>query len=124
MRILIVEDDKDIGTLFSDYFKSKGHLVVLAEDGVTGFMEIWDKTFDIVITDLNMKMKGGDSLIKGIRGFYDSDIPVIVVSGFINSDFKESIKDQEKVWLVDKPITVQKLDKLVEEICKQEGIAS
>ena len=89
MRILIVEDDKDIGTLFQDYFKSKGHLVVLAEDGVTGFMELWDKTFDIVITDLNMKMKGGDSLIKGIRGFYDSDIPIIVVSGFINEDFKE-----------------------------------
>ena len=123
MRILIVEDDKDIGTLFQDYFKSKGHLVVLAEDGVTGFMELWDKTFDIVITDLNMKMKGGDSLIKGIRGFYDSDIPIIVVSGFINEDFKESVRNEEKVWLCDKPITVQKLDKLVSEIFESEGAA-
>ena len=36
-RVLVVEDDKNLGKVLTDYLTSKNYLVQLAEDGEIGF---------------------------------------------------------------------------------------
>ncbi len=55
LKILLVEDSKDIRTLLAGFLSNLGHKVVEAANGKEGMM-IFEKSldFDLVITDRNM----------------------------------------------------------------------
>ncbi len=59
MRILIVEDDRDIAANLYDYFESRGHFVDAAADGVTGLHLAVTVDFDAILLDLNLPVIDG-----------------------------------------------------------------
>lgn len=76
-RILLVEDDPNLGTLLQDYLQLKGKYdVVLARDGEEGSKVFDSDSFDICILDVMMPKKDGFTLAKEIRGI-NPDIPII-----------------------------------------------
>jgi DNA-binding response OmpR family regulator len=61
MRVLIVEDNRDLAANLSDYLTSRGHIVDLAMDGVTGLHRAVTGDFDAVVLDLGLPgMEGGE----------------------------------------------------------------
>ncbi len=76
-KVLLVEDDPNLGTLLEDYLSLKGKFdVVLATDGDQGLKAFVEGDFDICILDVMMPKKDGFSLAKDIRKI-NSDIPII-----------------------------------------------
>ena len=78
-RVLVVEDDKNLGKVLTDYLTSKNYLVQLAEDGEIGFDFFTNNNYDIIILDVMMPKKDGFSLAKDIRKM-NKDIPIIFLT--------------------------------------------
>lgn len=76
-KVLLVEDDPNLGMLLQDYLGLKGKFdVVLCKDGDEGFRAFVDGSFDICILDVMMPKRDGFSLAKDIRKI-NADIPII-----------------------------------------------
>ncbi len=78
MKILIVEDEKDLRELLSWTLEKEGHRVVQAKDGGEG-LDLFRKTgFDLALFDVNMPVMDGLTLLKLVRE--SSDSPVIMLT--------------------------------------------
>lgn len=76
-KLLLVEDDPNLGILLEDYLALKGKFeVVLCTDGDQGLKAFVDDEFDICILDVMMPKKDGFSLAKDIRKI-NPNVPII-----------------------------------------------
>lgn len=78
-RILLAEDDPNLGFVIKDNLEVRGYQVTLCtngEDALTGFHE---GTFNICILDVMMPRKDGFTLSQEIRK-KDKDIPILFVT--------------------------------------------
>jgi DNA-binding response OmpR family regulator len=76
-KILLVEDDPNLGLLLEDYLQLKGKFkVVLAKDGDAGLKAFTAQEFDICILDVMMPKKDGFTLAKEIRKM-NANVPII-----------------------------------------------
>ena len=66
-KILLVEDDPNLGTLLSEYLVAKGNECTLRTNGQEGFETFVKGTFDFLILDVMMPYKDGFTLAKEIR---------------------------------------------------------
>lgn len=66
-KILIAEDDTNLGTVFSEYLSLKGYEVKLCEDGEQGLLSFKRHHFDLCILDIMMPRMDGFSLATEIR---------------------------------------------------------
>lgn len=77
-KILIVEDNKEISALLSDFLTKNGYETITAYEGSTASALLKKQEFDIVLMDLMLPIISGEQLIKEFRAC--SDKPVIVIS--------------------------------------------
>lgn len=78
-KLLIVEDDPNLGEILSEYLGLKGYDTTLMRDGEQGERAFKKDTFDLCILDLMMPKKDGFSLAKEIRSM-DDDTPIIFLT--------------------------------------------
>ena len=78
-KVLVIEDDKNLGKVLTDYLTSKNYQVQLAEDGEVGFDFFINHNYDIIILDIMMPKKDGFSLVKDIRKI-NKDIPIVFLT--------------------------------------------
>jgi len=78
MRILVIEDDKEIGKLISLYLKRDGFDVMLAEDANRGLKLFYEEKPSLIILDLMLPDFSGYKVLSEIRK--ESETPVIIVT--------------------------------------------
>jgi DNA-binding response OmpR family regulator len=78
-RILLAEDDLNLGSLLKEYLEIKGFDVTLARDGVETLKLFSPTKFDILILDVMMPRKDGFSVTRDIRKT-NNQIPVIYIT--------------------------------------------
>lgn len=78
-KLLIVEDDMNLGEILSEYLSLKGYDTTLKRDGEEGEQAFREDTFDLCILDLMMPKKDGFTLAKEIRAM-DEDTPIIFLT--------------------------------------------
>lgn len=78
-RVLVVEDDKNLGIILSEYLIAKNYETSLAEDGEQGYELFSSGEFDLCILDVMMPKKDGFTLAKEIR-LTDKNIPIIFLT--------------------------------------------
>ena len=74
-KILIIEDEKKLNTLISDYLKSIGFITLSAYDGVTGLKIVEQQKPDLIVLDIMLPVIDGIDITRRIREY--SDIPII-----------------------------------------------
>jgi DNA-binding response OmpR family regulator len=79
IKILLAEDDLNLGYMISDQLKSDGYDVTLCIDGAEAYKRFNDEKFHICILDVMMPKKDGFSLASDIRKI-DSEIPILFLS--------------------------------------------
>ena len=79
IKILLAEDDLNLGYIISDQLKSDGYDVSLCIDGAEAYKRFNDEKFHICILDVMMPKKDGFSLASDIRKI-DSEIPILFLS--------------------------------------------
>lgn len=89
MRILVVEDDKKIGSFVSNGLKQSGFAVDQCEDGEEGLHFAKTMPYDAAVVDIMLPKLDGLSLIRELRR-HGSQTPVIILSA------KASVDDRVK----------------------------
>ena len=79
VKILLVEDDSNLGSITSDYLIAKGFSCKWEKNGELGYKSFVKNQYDIVILDVMMPIKDGFSTAKDIRGI-DKKIPIIFLT--------------------------------------------
>lgn len=79
LKILLAEDDLNLGVLLVDYLETEGFDVKLCRDGELALKAFQDHPFDLCILDVMMPKMDGFSLAKIIRT-KDKKIPFIFIT--------------------------------------------
>ena len=77
-HLLIVDDDADILSLLTNFFKKHSHRVTVAVDGAAMFAALERHPIDLVILDVMLPREDGFSLCKKLRAI--SRVPVIMLT--------------------------------------------
>lgn len=110
-RLLIIDDDDRITTLFSDFFGNR-YEVETALSGLEGLTALLRRRPDLVLLDINMPGMNGLEVLRDIKRL-DEHIPVIMVTA--NNEIaaaEEALKNGAFAYLP-KPFQLQYADHLV-----------
>ncbi len=78
-KLLIVEDDPNLGQILKEYLELKGYETLLCPDGEVGSKSYNKEVFDLCILDIMMPKKDGFTLAKEIR-LSDKKTPIIFLT--------------------------------------------
>lgn len=67
MKILVVEDNRDIAENIADYLEPQGHVLDFAVDGEQGLALALEDDFDVIVLDLMLPRLNGIDVCKQIR---------------------------------------------------------
>ena len=67
MRVLVIEDEREILNQLTEVLKKAGFIVDTAEDGVQGLYYATEYPIDIAVVDLGLPKMGGMEIIKRVR---------------------------------------------------------
>ena len=91
-KVLLVEDDVQIVTLYSIKLNQEGYDLVCAENGLAGLKALDSFTPDIILLDLRMPVMSGEKFLEKIRNQTKfADIPVIVLTNISRSEAPKTI---------------------------------
>lgn len=101
VKILIVEDDKDICEMYAITFMKKGFTVYTAFDGRGALTKYQNKKPDIVLLDIMMPNVDGFQVLKEIRKEVNRYVPVIMLTNLDADAFsKEAEFDNIDAYLI------------------------
>ena len=80
MRLLLVEDNRDILANLADYLMLKGYAVDCAQDGLTGLHLAATERYDLIVLDVMLPGMDGYALCQRLRESVRSDTPVIMLT--------------------------------------------
>ena len=118
LKILLCEDDENLGMLLREYLQAKGYAAELCPDGEAGYKAFLKEKFDICVLDVMMPKKDGFTLAQEIRQA-NADIPIIFLTA---KTLKEDILEGFKIGADDyitKPFSMEELVKRVEAILRR-----
>jgi DNA-binding response OmpR family regulator len=117
-RILLVEDDTNLGNLLQDSLELKSYDVVLKRNGEDAFTEFKQSKFDMCILDVMMPKKDGFTLAKDIRRM-NATIPVVFLTAkVLKEDTIEGLKLGADDYIT-KPFSMEELTLRMENIFKR-----
>ena len=80
-RVLIVDDEKVIREILSDFLTMEGYVVRAVEDGAAAMRELERRTYNLVISDLKMPGMGGLELLEKISEL-KANVLTVIMTGF------------------------------------------
>ncbi|ADY53653.1 two component transcriptional regulator, winged helix family [Pseudopedobacter saltans DSM 12145] len=120
-RVLLVEDDPNLGAILEDYLSLKGKFdVKLCKNGEEGLKAFTSNEFDICILDVMMPKKDGLSLGKDIRKI-NSTVPIIFATA------KGMLEDKTEAFglggddYITKPFRIEELLLRINALLKRVG---
>jgi DNA-binding response OmpR family regulator len=79
IKILLAEDDPNLGLLLEEYLQAKGYSVTLAVNGKEAFDVFCKHSYDLCLLDVMMPLKDGFTLAKEIR-VSNKQVPIIFLT--------------------------------------------
>jgi len=80
-RILIVDNETNVRTVFSDVLRKENYIVKGAKDGPEAIKAVDEETFDLALVDLRMPRMDGIEVLETIKK-RKPQIPVIIYTGY------------------------------------------
>lgn len=123
MKILVIEDNKDIAENIADYFEPSGHTLDFAADGVTGLHLAVTQRFDVIVLDLMLPGIDGITLCQKLRQEGKVNTPVIMLTARDQLDDKlMGFQAGADDYLV-KPFSVKELEVRIQALVKRSQTA-
>lgn len=118
LRILLCEDDENLGMLLREYVQAKGYLCDLFGDGDAGYKAYLKGRYDFCILDVMMPKKDGFTMAQEIRS-NNPDVPIIFLTA---KSLKEDILEGFKIGgddYITKPFSMEELLFRIEAILRR-----
>jgi two-component system OmpR family response regulator len=120
-KLLLAEDDENLGLLLKEYLVAKGYDATLYPDGEAAYKGFMREHYDICILDIMMPKKDGFTLAKDIR-IVNPDIPIIFLTA---KNMKEDVLEGFKLGADDyitKPFSMEELIMRIEAILRRTSL--
>jgi len=117
-KLLLAEDDENLGVLLKEYLVAKGYDADLFSNGESAYKGFVRGHYDICILDIMMPQKDGFTLAKDIR-IINPDIPIIFLTA---KNLKEDVIEGFKLGADDyitKPFSMEELIFRIEAILRR-----
>ena len=108
IKILLCEDDENLGSLLREFLLAKGFNADLYPDGEKGYKAFLSGAYDLCVLDIMMPKKDGMTLAQEIRNV-NSEIPIIFLTA---KNMKEDVLEGFKIGADDyitKPFSMEEL---------------
>lgn len=118
LRILLCEDDENLGMLLREYLQAKGYAADLFSDGESGYKAFLKGKYDLCVLDVMMPKKDGFTLAQEIRTV-NGEVPIIFLTA---KSLKEDILEGFKIGADDyitKPFSMEELVFRIEAILRR-----
>jgi two-component system response regulator AdeR len=101
IKVLIVEDDKNICEMYAITFMRKGFTVYTASDGRSAIQKYHNKKPDVILLDIMMPHVDGYQVLNEVRKDVNAYTPVIMLTNLDTNDFiRESQLDHIDAYLI------------------------
>jgi len=117
-KILLVEDDVNLGSLLKQYLNAKGYQTDLATDGKKGFDLFMKDQFHLCLLDVMIPEKDGFSLAEDIRKV-NAQVPIIFLTA---KNMKEDVIEGFRLGGDDymtKPFNMEELVSRIEAVLRR-----
>jgi len=121
-RLLLVDDDKDALDGLINILKRDGYQVSGVLSGNEALNALAKKSFDVIITDLNMPGMHGLTLIHEVRKRKE---PIAIVIVTANSSFKTGVnvrENKECDYFLKKPVNIGELKSILEKLWEKQRV--
>ena len=79
MKLLVVEDNRELNMLVSSYLRNSGYEVISCFNGSEAWAKFCVENFDFVLTDIMMPQMDGFELARNVRE-KNGDVPILFMS--------------------------------------------
>ena len=113
MRILLVDDNKDITTMLSKFLNTKGFEIVVTNDPMEGLRHIQKEKFDVILLDISMPEISGFTIIQLLATdgiLKDQNIFIFSAKAFGDNQIKDLLRKDGINGCLKKPM---KLDEIL-----------
>ncbi|MFC3879718.1 response regulator transcription factor [Algoriphagus namhaensis] len=117
-RLLVVEDDPNLGDILEEYLEMKGYEPTLCRDGEEGWNKFKKDKYDLCLMDVMMPKKDGFTLAKEIKKVQE-DLPILFLTA---KNQKDDVIEGLKIGADDyitKPFSMEELLLRVNAILKR-----
>ena len=122
MKVLVIEDNRDIAANIADYLEPKGHVLDFAATGPHGLQLALSERYDIIVLDIMLPGLNGMDLCRRLRNEGRSDVPVLMLTARDQLDDKlEGFQAGADDYLV-KPFSVKELEVRLQALIKRGGV--
>jgi excisionase family DNA binding protein len=101
-KILVIDDDETVCSLFKDTLNGSGHSVTSATSSSEGLELVKNQDYDLVFLDLKMPVMDGAELFRQIR-LTKPDLPVTVITGYPDSELMMNALTHGPLGVISKP---------------------
>lgn len=118
VKILLCEDDENLGMLLREYLQTRGYDADLQPDGEAGYKAFTRGKYDLCVFDVMMPKKDGFALAADIRNI-NGEVPIIFLTA---KSMKEDILQGFKLGADDylsKPFSMEELLSRIESILRR-----
>jgi CheY-like chemotaxis protein len=105
-RVLVVEDDINLGQIMVEVLTAAGYEVQTADDGLHGLMMYVQQQPEVVLTDIQMPELDGLEMMRCIRAL-NPNVKTMYISGELNQ-YREALTKERKEYgalVLDKPFS-------------------
>jgi two-component system, OmpR family, response regulator len=90
MRLLLVEDDRELGNAVAASLTNDGYAVDWLTDGIAAATALTTANYDLILLDLGLPRRGGLAVLRDVRARSDTmrSVPVLIVTAM------DSVRDR------------------------------
>lgn len=118
MKILLCEDDENLGMLLREYLRAKGYDTELCPDGEAGYKAFTQNKYDLCVLDVMMPKKDGFSLARDIRQISEETPIIFLTAKTLKDDILEGFRLGADDYLT-KPFSMEELTFRIEAILRR-----
>jgi len=118
--ILLVDDEANVRTVFSDVLKRAGYWVKAVEDGHKAIKELEKNSYNLALVDLRMPKMGGIQVLESLKKI-KPELPVIIYTGYGSvTTAVEAMRKGASDYL-NKPFSPEELKLVIKKALEQKG---
>lgn len=123
LSILLVDDEEQILVNLKRLLEISGYKVDIAYNGNEALEKINSNAFNVVISDIEMPLMDGLELLTRIRKNPDQNLPVVLMTGFLNTEYAIEAIRRGASDFIRKPIDIKQLIKSVNNLVSPSNIS-
>jgi DNA-binding response OmpR family regulator len=108
MRVLVVEDEEDLGSVFRDFLSELGHQAIVVRTAEAALGTLATERPDAIILDIHLPGMSGLDFLQ-LRPVREAGLPIVAVSGVVTESQARDCLRLGAVDFVGKPVALGRL---------------